>query len=86
MHALPGLQGPDVKTWHTLSPIAAAILVSTMSADAPNAEEAAPKLSPQALREFAPVEAEIDRLEEQAIERLAAPRIIRFSKSNCSGR
>ena len=43
-----------------------------MGADAPNAEDAAPKLSPQALRKIAQVEAEIDRLEEQAIERLAA--------------
>jgi cytochrome c peroxidase len=43
-----------------------------VGADAPNAEDAAPKLSPQALRKIAQVEAEIDRLEEQAIERLAA--------------
>ena len=55
-----------------LLPIAAAIFVSTLGADAPDAEETGPKLSPQALQEIAQVEAEIDRIEAQTTERLAA--------------
>jgi cytochrome c peroxidase len=62
-----------VKTRGILLPIAVAIFVSTLGADAPNAEEGTSKLSPQALREIAQVEAEIDRIEAHAIERLAAP-------------
>src|SRR6202049_2507094 len=61
----------------TLSLVAAAIVaalfVDTLVADAPNAEETGSKLSPQALQEMAQVEAEIDRIEAQTIERLAAP-------------
>src|SRR5258706_4640207 len=53
--------------------IAAAALVVTMGADAPGAEERSSSLSPQALQEIARVEAEIDRIEAQAAERLAAP-------------
>src|SRR5438105_8535303 len=60
-------------TRRTLLPIVAAIFVSTLGADAPNAEEATSKLSPQGLREIAKVEAEIDRIEAQTIERLATP-------------
>jgi cytochrome c peroxidase len=62
-----------VNVRRTLLPIATAVFVSTVGADAPNAEEVASKLSPQARREIAQVEAEIDRIEAQAIERLAAP-------------
>jgi cytochrome c peroxidase len=62
-----------VKTRRTLLPIAAAIFVSTLGADALNAEETNLKLSPQALQEIAQVEAEIDRIEAQTVERLAAP-------------
>ncbi len=62
-----------MKTRGLLLSIAAAVFVSALGADAPNAEEAAPKLSPQVLREIAQVEAEIDRIEAQTIERLAAP-------------
>src|SRR5580658_8675403 len=40
---------------------------------APGAEDTSTILSPQALQEIARVEAEIDRTEAQAIERLAAP-------------
>jgi cytochrome c peroxidase len=54
-------------------PIAAAILVSTLGGDALDAQETGLKLSPQALQEMVQVEAEIDRIEAQAIERLAAP-------------
>src|SRR6202043_282557 len=41
--------------------------------DAPGAEESGAMLSPEALQEIAQVEAEIDRIEAQAIGRLAAP-------------
>jgi cytochrome c peroxidase len=53
--------------------IATALFIATVGADAPSAEEATSKLSPQALREIAQVEAEIDRIEAQTIKRLAAP-------------
>jgi cytochrome c peroxidase len=66
-------RGFELKTRRMLLPIAAALFVSTLGADAPEAEETGPKLSPQALQEIARVEAEIDRIEAQAIERLAAP-------------
>ncbi len=62
-----------MKTQRTLLAIAAAIFVATLGADAPDAEEASSTLSPQALQEIARVEAEIDRIEAQAAERLAAP-------------
>src|SRR5437763_5973179 len=63
----------EVKTRRTLLAIAAAIFVSMLGAGAPDAEETSPALSPQALREIAQVEAEIDRIEAQTAERLAAP-------------
>jgi hypothetical protein len=66
-------RGSEVKTLRALLPITAAIFISTVGSDGPNAEETSSKLSPQALREIAQVEAEIDRIEAQAIERLAAP-------------
>jgi cytochrome c peroxidase len=66
-------RGSEVKTLRALLPITAAIFVSTVGSDGPNAEETSSKLSPQALQEIAQVEAEIDRIEAQAIERLAAP-------------
>jgi cytochrome c peroxidase len=62
-----------VKTQRTLLSIAAAMFLSTLGADAPDAEETSSNLSPQALQEMARVEVEIDRIEAQAIERLAAP-------------
>jgi cytochrome c peroxidase len=62
-----------VKTQRTLLSIAAAMFLSTLGADAPNAEETSLNLSPQALQEMAQAEVEIDRIEAQAIERLAAP-------------
>src|SRR5260221_56372 len=66
-------RGHEVKIQRTLLAIAAAIFVSTLGADAPDAEETSLTLSPQALQEIAQVEAEIDRIEAQAAERLAAP-------------
>jgi cytochrome c peroxidase len=62
-----------VKTQRTLLAIAAAIFLSMLGADAPDAEETSSKLSPQVLQEIARVEAEIDRIEAQTAERLAAP-------------
>src|ERR1700736_1019261 len=66
-------RGSEVKTQRTLLPIAAAIFVATLGADALDAEETGSQLSPQALQEIAQIEAEIDRIEAQTIERLAAP-------------
>jgi cytochrome c peroxidase len=52
---------------------AAIIIVTAMGADAPGAEESNAPLSPQAQQEIAQLEAEIDRIEAGAIERLAGP-------------
>jgi cytochrome c peroxidase len=68
-----GLQGSNVKSRRAFLAIAAAIFVSTLGADAPKADEVPPKLSPQAVRQIAQLEAEIDRIEAQTVERLAAP-------------
>src|SRR5712675_1689631 len=65
--------GIRMNTLRTLLPITAAIFISTVGVDGLNAEETSSKLSPQALQEIAQVEAEIDRIEAQTIERLAAP-------------
>src|ERR1700730_7711305 len=65
-------RGSDVKTWRTLLSIAAAIF-STLGTDAPAAEETSSKLSPQALQEITQIEAEVDRIEAETTERLAAP-------------
>jgi cytochrome c peroxidase len=62
-----------VKAQHSLLSIAAAIVAALLSTDAPAAEQASATLSPQALQEIAQVEDEIDRIEVQTIERLAAP-------------
>ncbi len=62
-----------MKTQRTLLAVAAAILVATLGTDAPGAEETSSTLSPRALQEIAQVEAEIDRIEAQTAERLAAP-------------
>jgi hypothetical protein len=72
-----------VKTQRTLLAIAAAIFVATLGADAPDAEETSSTLSPQALREIAQVEAEIDRIEAQTPNGLQRRRTIRSSKSSC---
>src|SRR6516162_102087 len=49
------------------------MVAATLSTDAPSADEASAVLSPQALQEIAQIEAEIDHIEAQTIERLAAP-------------
>src|SRR5438105_5783232 len=51
----------------------AVIVIAAPGADVVSAQEASATLSPQALQEIAQVEAEIDRIEAQNIERLAAP-------------
>src|SRR3977135_1654031 len=61
------------KTRRAVSSIAIAIVAATMGADAPGAEDSSTTLSPRALQEIAQVAAEIDSIEAQAIERLAAP-------------
>src|SRR6266513_52269 len=53
-----------------LGPVA---VVATLGADALGAGETSLTLSPKALEEIAQVEAEIDRIEAQALERLGAP-------------
>src|SRR5262245_33704722 len=53
--------------------MAMAVATVTVGADAPGAEERSAILSPQVLLEIAQVEAEIDRIEAQAIERLPTP-------------
>jgi cytochrome c peroxidase len=72
-HALAlACRGYEVKKQRTLLPVAAAIFVSALGADGLNAEETNARLSPEVLREIVQVEAEIDRIEAQAVERLAA--------------
>src|ERR1700693_459291 len=62
-----------MKMQRAILSIAAAALAVTMGANALGAEERSSNLSPQVVQEIAKVEAEIDRTEAQAIERLAAP-------------
>ena len=62
-----------MKTERALLSVAAAIVAFTLGGDAQGAEESSTTLSPEALQEIAQVEAEIDRVEAQSIERLAAP-------------
>jgi cytochrome c peroxidase len=61
-----------VKIQRVVLLIAAAMVAAAMGADALGAEEGSVMLSPQAVQEIALVEAEIDRIEAQAVERLAA--------------
>src|SRR5438132_3259618 len=63
----------EMKIQRAILSIAAAALAATMGADAPGAEERGSNLSSQVLQEIAKVEAEIDRIEAQTLERLAAP-------------
>ena len=53
--------------------IAAGIVTVTLHSGVPSAQEGGTFLSAQALREIAQVEAEIDRVEAQTIERLGTP-------------
>jgi cytochrome c peroxidase len=68
------LAHPSVrKTARAVLSIAAAIFAATMGADTLAAEESSTTLSPAALQEIAQLEAEIDRIEAETIERLAKP-------------
>jgi cytochrome c peroxidase len=51
----------------------AAVIAAMLSSYASSAQEASTTLSPEALAEIAQVEAEIDRIEAQTLERMAAP-------------
>jgi cytochrome c peroxidase len=62
-----------MKTQSALLSTAVALVAATLGADAPGAAESSTELTPQALQEIAQVEAEIDRIEAQTIERLAKP-------------
>ena len=62
-----------VDTRSVLLPIAAGIVAVTLHTGVPGAQDGGALLSDQALREIAQVEAEIDRVEAQTIERLATP-------------
>jgi cytochrome c peroxidase len=53
--------------------LAAMTFVATQGTDAARADEISTTLTPEALKEIAQVEAEIDRIEAQTLERLAAP-------------
>src|SRR5437879_861591 len=59
--------------WTSSSICVAAAIAAMFSSDASSAQEASATLSPQALAEIAQVEAEIDRIEAQTLERLSAP-------------
>src|SRR6202030_681511 len=65
--------GFKMKTQRALLSITATLVAATLGADAPGAEESNTVLSPQPLQEIAQVEAEIDRIEAQALERLSPP-------------
>ena len=62
-----------MKTQRALLSITAVLVAASLVADALGAEESSTVLSLQALQEIVQVEVEIDRIEAQAIERLAVP-------------
>ena len=57
----------------TSFPISAVAVIAAMLSGSASSAQEPPTLSPLALREIAQVEAEIDRMEAQTLERLAAP-------------
>src|SRR5262245_11140372 len=59
--------------WTDALMIAAVTIMATHSGDARGAQDTSATLTPAALAEIAQVEAEIDRIEAQTLERLAAP-------------
>src|SRR5258708_4577271 len=65
-----GTRAP-MKTQRALLSITAALVAATLGADAPGAEKVSTVLSPQALKEIAQLEAEIDRIQAQSSQRLA---------------
>jgi cytochrome c peroxidase len=62
-----------VKVQRLLLAVVGGLLVSTLGADVPAAQQTSSSFSPQVLQEIAQVEIEIDRIEAEAIDRLAAP-------------
>ncbi len=62
-----------MKTPRALLPVATTVVAFTPGGGARGAEDTRATLSPEVLQEIAQVEADIDRIEAQAIERLAAP-------------
>jgi len=64
--------GSKVKAQRAPLSITAAIVAATLGADASRAEESSAMLSLKAMQEIAQVEAEIDRIETQTIERLCS--------------
>jgi cytochrome c peroxidase len=62
-----------MRTQRALLSITAALVAAALGAGAPGAEESSTVLSPQALKEIAQVEVEIDRIEAETVERLAVP-------------
>jgi cytochrome c peroxidase len=60
-------------TTHRHSPSAVLAIVTALGVGSAFAQDGSVSLSPAALREIAQVEAEIDRIEAQALERLSAP-------------
>src|SRR5258707_1012994 len=64
---------PTVKACGGSLLIAAVLAATALGAGAPGAEANGATLSPQALQEIAQVEAEIDRIEAETIERLQMP-------------
>src|ERR1700704_251781 len=75
-----------MKIQRARSSIAAALVAATLGVDASGAEESSTSLSPQALQEIAQVEAEIDRIEAQTIERLVAPQDNQFQQIELLGK
>jgi len=63
----------ELKIQRTLSMIGVAVVAVMSGVAAPNAEEKAALLTPGAIEEIARLEAEIDRIEAQTVERLVAP-------------
>jgi len=62
-----------MKMQRAMLPVTAVLVAATMATNARSAEGSSTVLSPLALQEITQVEAEIDRIEAQAIERLALP-------------
>jgi len=73
----PACRGPKVKSPRALLSIVAAMVIiaaivaATLVGGTPSAQESSGMLSPQALQEIAKVEAQIDRMQAQTLERLA---------------
>jgi len=69
-------------TTHRHIPSAVLAIVTALGVGSAFAQDGSVSLSPAALREIARVEAEIDRIEAQALERLSAHQTIKSSRSS----